>query len=434
VRNQFRIHIQDNFPELLQNRFLLACSGGLDSVVLAHLCAQNELDFALAHCNFKLRGEESDKDEQFVKELAKELNKTLWVEHFNTKAYVNDHKVSVQMAARELRYTWFKDLLAEHGLKTLVTAHHADDNLETFLINLSRGTGINGLSGIPAKTDMISRPLLPYSRAELAAYADQEKIQWREDQSNADKKYLRNKIRHDIIPLLKETHPTFLHNFQTTQKNLQQIVDISETHLSNLKKELFTKENDVIRISTASLIALNPIKAYMYGLFHAYGFTAWNDVVQLLSAMSGKEIRSKTHRLLKDRDDLLLSPIQQDTEAYYEINEGITQINTPIGLVLEEGVMISATAPNILYVDKSTLKYPLVLRKWQKGDYFYPLGMKGRKKLAKFFKDEKMDVFAKENQWLLCSDNQIVWVVGKRPDERFKITPKTKNILKIILN
>ena len=434
MRNQFRIHIQDNFPELLQNRFLLACSGGLDSVVLAYLCAQNELDFSLAHCNFKLRGEESDKDEQFVKELAKELNKTLWVEHFNTKAYVNDHKVSVQMAARELRYTWFKDLLAEHGLKTLVTAHHADDNLETFIINLSRGTGINGLSGIPAKTDMISRPLLPYSRAELSAYADHEKIQWREDQSNAEKKYLRNKIRHDIIPLLKETHPTFLHNFQTTQKNLQQIVDISETHLSNLKKELFRKENDVIRISAESLMALNPIKAYMHGLFHVYGFTAWNDVVQLLSAMSGKEIRSKTHRLLKDRDDLLLSPIQQDTEAYYEINEGITQINTPIGLVLEEGVMISATAPNILYVDKSTLKYPLVLRKWQKGDYFYPLGMKGRKKLAKFFKDEKMDVFAKENQWLLCSDNQIVWVVGKRPDERFKITPKTKNILKIILN
>jgi len=434
VQNQFKLHIQDNFPELLQNKFLLACSGGLDSVILVHLCVQSELDFSMAHCNFNLRGEESDKDEQFVRQLAKNLNKTLWVEHFDTKDYVNTHKVSVQMAARDLRYNWFNDLLSEHGLRTLVTAHHADDNLETFLINLSRGTGIKGLSGIPAKTEIISRPLLPYSRAQLSAYAEQEKIQWREDQSNAETKYLRNKIRHDIIPLLKDTHPTFLHNFQTTQRNLQQIVDISETHLVNIKKEFFRYEGDIIRISTKSLQGLKPIGAHMYGLFHAYGFTAWDDVVQLLTAMSGKEIRSKTHRLLKDRDDLLLSPIRQVSNCIYEINETDTGIDTPMALSIASVDMISATAPNILYVDKATLKYPMVLRKWQKGDYFYPLGMKGRKKLAKFFKDEKMDVIAKENQWLLCSDNQIVWVVGKRPDERFKITPKTKKILKIILN
>ena len=434
MQNEFRKHIEEHFPELLQNKFLLACSGGLDSVVLAHLCNQCGLDFSLAHCNFQLRGTDSDQDEQFVRELAKQLNKSLWVEHFNTKAYVNDHKVSVQMAARELRYDWFKDLMAKHQIKTLVTAHHADDNLETFLINLSRGTGLKGLSGIPAKTDMISRPLLPYSRVQLSEYAKENNIQWREDRSNAETKYLRNKIRHDIIPLLKETHPTFLHNFQTTQRNLQQIVAISDIHLSNLKKELFREDGEVVRISTEALLALNPIGAYMYGLFNAYGFTAWNDVVQLITAMSGKEIRSKTHRLLKDRDELILGKIEEEQINSYTIEETTTAIEEPVAMTITLVNNIGETGPDVLYIDKETLKYPLVLRKRQKGDYFYPLGMQGRKKLSKFFKDEKMDVFSKEKQWLLCSDTDIVWVVGKRLDNRFKITPRTKKILKITLN
>ncbi|WP_273276997.1 tRNA lysidine(34) synthetase TilS [Maribacter polysiphoniae] len=434
MQNEFRKHIEEHFPELLQNKFLLACSGGLDSVVLAHLCNQCGLDFSLAHCNFQLRGTDSDQDEQFVRELAKQLNKSLWVEHFNTKAYVNDHKVSVQMAARELRYDWFKDLMAKHQIKTLVTAHHADDNLETFLINLSRGTGLKGLSGIPAKTDMISRPLLPYSRVQLSEYAKENNIQWREDRSNAETKYLRNKIRHDIIPLLKETHPTFLHNFQTTQRNLQQIVAISDIHLSNLKKELFREDGEVVRISTEALLALNPIGAYMYGLFNAYGFTAWNDVVQLITAMSGKEIRSKTHRLLKDRDELILGKIEEEQINSYTIAETTTAIEEPVAMTITLVNNIVETGPDVLYIDKETLKYPLVLRKRQKGDYFYPLGMQGRKKLSKFFKDEKMDVFSKEKQWLLCSDTDIVWVVGKRLDNRFKITPRTKKILKITLN
>ncbi|MBD1262048.1 tRNA lysidine(34) synthetase TilS [Maribacter polysiphoniae] len=434
MQNEFRKHIEEHFPELLQNKFLLACSGGLDSVVLAHLCNQCGLDFSLAHCNFQLRGTDSDQDEQFVRELAKQLNKSLWVEHFNTKAYVNDHKVSVQMAARELRYDWFKDLMAKHQIKTLVTAHHADDNLETFLINLSRGTGLKGLSGIPAKTDMISRPLLPYSRVQLSEYAKENNIQWREDRSNAETKYLRNKIRHDIIPLLKETHPTFLHNFQTTQRNLQQIVAISDIHLSNLKKELFREDGEVVRISTEALLALDPIGAYMYGLFNAYGFTAWSDVVQLITAMSGKEIRSKTHRLLKDRDELILGKIEEEQINSYTIEETTTAIEEPVAMTITLVNNIGETGPDVLYIDKETLKYPLVLRKRQKGDYFYPLGMQGRKKLSKFFKDEKMDVFSKEKQWLLCSDTDIVWVVGKRLDNRFKITPSTKKILKITLN
>lgn len=434
MQNEFRKHIEEHFPELLQNKFLLACSGGVDSVVLAHLCNQCELDFSLAHCNFQLRGADSDQDEQFVRELARQMNKSLWVEHFNTKAYVNKHKVSVQMAARDLRYDWFKDLMAKHHIKTLVTAHHADDNLETFLINLSRGTGIKGLTGIPEKTDTISRPLLPFSRLQLAQYAEQEKLTWREDQSNADIKYLRNKIRHEIIPLLKETHTTFLQNFHETQKHLQQIADISEVHLKELKTRLFKEDGDVVRIAVKSLQNLEPLEAYLHGLFHVYGFTAWNDLKQLVTAMSGKEIRSKTHRLLKDREELILSKLEEEQINSYAIAETTTALLEPLAMTINLVDNIGETSPNVLYVDKETLKYPLVLRKWQKGDYFYPLGMQGRKKLSKFFKDEKMDVFSKEKQWLLCSDTDIVWVVGKRLDNRFKITPRTKKIIKITLN
>ncbi|MBD0777482.1 tRNA lysidine(34) synthetase TilS [Maribacter sp. ANRC-HE7] len=434
MQNEFRLHIEEHFSELLQNKFLLACSGGLDSVVLTHLCNQCELDFSLAHCNFQLRGTESDLDEQFVRELAKQLDKTLYVEHFDTKGYVNSHKVSVQMAARELRYGWFKELMGKHQIKTLVTAHHADDNLETFLINLSRGTGIKGLTGIPEKTDTISRPLIPFSRAQVAEYAKQGQLSWREDQSNAELKYLRNKIRHEIIPLLKETHPTFLHNFHTTQRNLQQIADISEVHLKDLKTLLFKEEGDVVHIAVKPLQALEPIEAYLHGLFHVYGFTAWNDLKQLLTAMSGKEIRSKTHRLLKDREELILSKLEEEQISSYTIEETTTAIEEPLAMTISLVDNIGETGPNVLYVDKETLKYPLVLRKRQKGDYFYPLGMQGHKKLSKFFKDEKMDVFSKEKQWLLCSNTDIVWVVGKRLDNRFKITPNTKRILKITLN
>ncbi|PIF00097.1 MAG: tRNA lysidine(34) synthetase TilS [Maribacter sp.] len=434
MQNEFRKHIKEQFPQLLQHRFLLACSGGLDSVVLAHLCHQCGLDFSLAHCNFQLRGDESDLDEEFVRELARQLDKAIFVEHFNTKAYVDSHKVSVQMAARELRYEWFGGLMAEHHIETLVTAHHADDVLETFIINLSRGTGIKGLAGIPEKTGSMARPLLPFSRVQLARYAEQEQITWREDQSNAELKYLRNRIRHKIIPLLKEIHPAFLHNFHTTQKNLQQITDISEAHLNELKKVLFKQDGDVVRIAIKPLQKLEPIEGYLYGLFNAYGFTAWDDLKQLPMAMSGKEIRSKTHRLLKDRDELLLSRIGDEQPRTYSIPENTTAIEEPIALTITSVDRIGETGPNVIYVDGKTLKYPLVLRNRKKGDYFYPLGMQGRKKISKFFKDGKMDVFSKERQWLLCSDGDIVWVVGKRPDNRFKITHGTKKILKITLN
>ena len=432
--NEFKEHIQNHFPELQKNKFLLACSGGLDSVVLAHLCAQCGLDFFLAHCNFKLRGDESDEDERFVRDLAIALGKTVYVKQFNTQEYVNQKRVSVQMAARELRYEWFKELMQGHEINTLVTAHHLDDNLETFIINLSRGTGIKGLIGIPPKTATITRPLLPFSRAQILEFAEKEQIEWREDQSNSESKYLRNKIRHEIVPVLKELHPTFLSNFTETQEFLKQISDIADNHINQLKEDIFQENGEIIRIKIKSLRSLNPLRAYIHALFSEYGFTEWNDLLHLLTSMSGKEVRSRTHRLVKDRDFLLLTNIIDDFHEEFQIRKEDPEIQTPIGLKISTVNLIEAVGPNILYVDKETLKYPLVLRKWQKGDYFYPLGMDGGKKLSKYFKDEKLDVIQKEKQWLLCSDNKIVWVVGKRADDRFKITEKTKDILKIVLN
>ncbi|MCP4977688.1 MAG: tRNA lysidine(34) synthetase TilS [Maribacter sp.] len=431
---EFKKHIHDQFPELIQHKFLLACSGGLDSVVLAQLCSQCKLEFSLAHCNFKLRAAESNKDEQFVRELAKKLNKSFFVKEFATSKYARNQKVSVQMAARNLRYEWFNQLMEEQHIKTLVTAHHADDNLETFIINLSRGTGIKGLTGIPSRTNNIMRPLLPFSRKRILEFAQNEKIAWREDQSNAEIKYLRNKIRHEIVPVLKELHPTFLDNFAVTQEYLKQIATISDSHIRQLKEELFKVDGEVIRIKIESIQALAPLEAYIHALFSEYGFTEWEDLQNLLTAMSGKAVHSRTHRLVKDRDLLLLSRITNKVETQYNISESCAQIENPISLSIRYVDLIEETGPNVLYVDKETLKYPLTLRKWQKGDYFYPLGMKGRKKISKYYKDEKVDVLAKEKQWLLCAGDDVIWVVGKRADDRFKVTNSTKNILKIILN
>ncbi len=385
------------------------------------------------HCNFGLRGTESDGDERFVIDLAKGFGKTYQVKTFDTMEYVETHKVSVQMAARELRYHWFKGLMQVNNIDYLVTAHHADDDIETFIINLSRGTGIKGLTGIPVKSNDILRPLMPFSRMQILSFARSKDIEWREDKSNEETKYLRNKVRHQIVPLLKELHPTFLDNFKSTQEFLYQTALIYDNHITQLKEDLFEKEGDVIRISIKALSGLNPMNAYIYGLFRDYGFTEWNDVSELVHAMSGKEVRSKTHRLIKDREVLLLAKIGTDNQNKFQIEGTDEEVQDPIHLAIRSVDKIEETSPGVLYVDKETLKYPMTLRKWEKGDYFYPLGMHGRKKLSKYFKDEKVNIVAKENQWLLCSNNDIVWVVGKRADERFKITEKTKHIVKIVL-
>ena len=430
----FKNHIEDNFPNLLQEKFLLAASAGVDSMVMIDLCATLKLDFAVAHCNFRLRGTESDADEKLVSDVAVGYDKFIFVTHFDTIGYLNKNKLSLQVGARQLRYEWFADVMSEIGIKTLVTAHHADDSLETFLINLSRGSGIDGLSGIPEKTDFISRPLLQFSRQQIFDYAKAKGLQWREDASNKDTKYLRNKIRHQLVPTLKELSPNFLDNFKSTQKYLSQTAEIVKERVDYLKNNLFFKKNNVVHISIEELDKLHPLEGYLYALFQEYGFTETKDLVQLTKTISGKELISKTHRLIKDRGELLLTEITIENNVEYALEADQIELSIPISLTIEEVEKLGEIGEHILYVDKDALNYPLTIRNWQNGDYFHPLGMRGKKKLSKYFKDEKIDILTKEQQWLLCSQNEIVWVIGRRADERFKVTDKTKKILKFILN
>ncbi|TRZ42551.1 tRNA lysidine(34) synthetase TilS [Robertkochia solimangrovi] len=433
---QFEQHIASRFPFLKKSKILLAVSGGIDSIVLFHLCKALSLDFSVAHCNFKLRGKESDEDAIFVKELAARNNIDVYIKEFDTSGYVEDHKVSVQMAARELRYAWFYDLLDSKSLDFLITAHHADDNLETFLINLSRKTGLDGLSGIPEQNDRILRPLLPFSREALLNFAKEEGIVWREDRTNSDTKYLRNRIRHNIIPELRKLNPAFMSNVNATFKNLQGSAAIIDNHIDTIKRSLFVSEGDGFRIELAALKTLEPRGAYFFELFSEFGFTEWNDLEHLPEAQTGKILYSATHRIFKDRDDLILEPLDHvESRKFsddYFIESGIKEIEFPLHLSFEEVPELSSTNRNAIVVDAARLNFPLRLRKWREGDYFYPFGLKGKKKLSKFLKDEKFSLADKEAQWILTNANgEVIWVIGKRADDRFKVTETTRKLMRI---
>lgn len=428
-------YIDSRLPFLKEGKILLAISGGLDSVVLTYLCNQLDLNFALAHCNFNLRGEESDADETFVLELAEDLNTEVFIESFDTENYAKQHKLSTQMAARELRYNWFSELAEQLGFDYILTAHHADDNLETFLINLSRGTGLDGLTGISEINNNIVRPLLSFSRDDIEAYAKENNLKWREDSSNESTKYLRNKLRHEVIPKLKEVNPQFLQNFNKTQEFLQDSKSIIDDRIDDVSEEIFTEvtENE-IHFDVSKIQDLSNPKAYLYELLYDYGFTEWNDVLALLDAQSGKQLFSKTHRLVKDRNVLILTEITSEDTETLSVKEEDKQVETPLGILFfDEADAIFGKRTNVIHVDKDLLKFPLAVRKWKEGDYFYPFGMKGKKKLSKFFKDEKLSLVAKEKTWLLCSQNEIVWIINQRLDNRFKVTDNTENILKISL-
>ena len=426
-------NITIQFPFLKGKKLLIAISGGLDSVVLTQLFHSLNFDISLAHCNFHLRGLESDADEEFVKNIGKKLALETFTTGFNTNEYPSTNKTSTQIAARELRYHWFQELVVKHQFEYVLTAHHADDNLETFLINLSRGTGLEGLTGIPAINNTIVRPLLIFSREEIEQFANKNRIEWREDQSNASTKYVRNKIRHQIIPILKELNPTVLNSFQKTTANLkgsQQIINDTITQVK--KKVISADENGITKLNIAVIQKLSNPKAYLFELLKSYDFTEWNDIENLLSAQSGKHVFSKTHRLLKDRDFLLLTEVPaQKKLSEILITKNTKEIFDPFHLRLENVSEIQQLHENTLFLDADKLTFPLKLRKWEKGDSFYPIGMQGKKKLSKFFKDEKYSLITKENTWLLCSENQIVWIVGKRQDRKFNATKTSSNILKI---
>lgn len=433
--SKFQNHLAVRFPFLEDKKLFLAVSGGLDSMVLLHLFQQLPFEIAVLHCNFQLRGLESFGDQNFIQKYCDENAVPIFSTQFDTEAFAKDYKLSTQVAARELRYNWFYELLETENFDYILTAHHADDNLETFIINLTRGTGLEGLTGIPEQNDKIVRPLLPFSREEILEYAKQNNIQWREDSSNASNKYLRNKIRHDLVPILKEINPNFLNAFQKTQGYLQESQEMVEDASIMIYQQVAKEEGEDIHFDLNQLKKLPNYKSYLYQWLNEFGFVAWNDIYDLVEGQSGKQVFSADFRLLKNRDTLILSPISElEENEVFEIGAAEEDVNFPLKLKLCQVDDITIDSNKAIFVDAEKIRFPLILRKWKEGDVFHPFGMNGKsKKLSKLFKDEKLSLIEKEKIWILCSDNQIVWVIGIRQDERFKIENTTNKIIKIEL-
>ena len=432
---KFQAHLSNNFTFLIGKKLLLATSGGLDSMVMTHLFKSLNFEFALAHCNFQLRGNESLEDQFFVQNYAYANAIPIFITQFDTQSFATDYKLSTQVAARELRYNWFYELLEIHNYDYILTAHHADDTIETFLIHLIRGSGLDGFTGIPAQNESVVRPLLAFSREEIASFAATNGILWREDSSNASDKYLRNKVRHDIVPLLKELNPSFLTSFQNTQKYLNEAQAMVEDATIMIYQQVATEVNDEIHYNIDKLKTLPNYRSYLYQWLREYGFSAWDDIYELVDSQSGKQIFSSEFRLIKDRNTLILAPINKtvSSEVYF-INEDQFEVNDPIKLTISNQNFDSNTDNSIIFVDADKLKFPLVLKRFEEGAVFCPFGMNGKtKKVSKLFKDEKLSLLQKENTWILYSNDAIVWVIGIRQDDRFKIDSNTKNSLQIAL-
>lgn len=420
---------------------LLAVSGGIDSVVMVDLFHKAGLKFAIAHCNFKLRNTESNEDEQFVKALAHKYNAAFHVIKFKTAEIAKKNKASIQVTARELRYQWFEKIRIENKYATIATAHHLNDSIETFLINFTRGTGISGLHGILPKQGNIIRPLLFATKQEIQNYAKKHKLIFREDSSNVSDKYTRNKIRHHIVPILKEINPSFEN---AVAKGIQQLIDTETIYKNEIENKrssiVITKQNTTV-LSIKALKALTPLNAYLYEFLKPFDFnsTTVEEISNALESESGKQFLSPTHRLVKDREALIIENIAdkkiEDEVFIIKKNQKTLLFNNQqlkIKTVKAEKVQLSNNALEA-FIDFDKLEFPLTIRKWKQGDTFYPLGMKGKKKLSDFFIDKKLSLYQKENTWVLTSGNKIVWIVGLRLDDRFKLTEKSTKILQINL-
>ncbi len=435
---KFESFVSDNNLFSKDDRILIALSGGVDSVVLSHLMCRANYKISLAHCNFHLRDEESNRDEAFVRSWAKENNIPLFVKEFDTYQYMKENKLSLEMAARDLRYNWFNSLLESEGFTCLCTAHHLDDSIETFFINLLRGTGIAGLHGIKVKNDKIIRPLLFATREEILSYAKQNNISYVEDSTNSETKFTRNKIRHNLFPVLREINPNFEFALKKDIEYLNDTEFIFRREIEKTKKEIIETEQEVIKINISKLKQLNPMKIYLYEILSEYGFneTNINDILSCLDEISGKQFFSKTHRLVKDRQYIFIDVIKNNTtNDFFLIDNCQSSLIYPLKMQIEllrdlKFINISKDK-NIAMLDADLLKFPLILRKWRQGDSFVPFGMKKEKKLSDYFTSNKYSLLDKESQWILCSEEKIVWLVSERIDDRFRISNKTKNILKI---
>ncbi|MEI6456128.1 MAG: tRNA lysidine(34) synthetase TilS [bacterium] len=423
-----------------EDRILLAVSGGLDSVVMTDLFHQSGLKFAIAHCNFKLRGKESDRDERFVMKLAKRYEVPFFVQSFPTKDYSKNMGISVQMAARELRYAWFEEILVSQGYRYVATAHHLDDQAETFFINLLRGTGISGLHGILPKQGSVIRPMLFTGRDEIMKFAGLNHVTYREDSSNRSDKYLRNRIRRQVIPLLKKINPDFPSAIKETIMHLREFEEIGNNSVEEIRKRITRKEKNGILIDIDALRKLTPQGTFAWELLSPFGFnkSVTDDILASLGRNPGKIFFSPTHRLTRDRETLILETIEKDKAIRnYAVGDFIStkKISVPIPLIFRKikksKETVIPTSRREASLDLGKIIFPLIIRRWEPGDSFHPFGMERKKKISRFFIDEKFSLPNKEKTWLLCSGEKILWVIGHRIDHRFRVTSHTSLVLRI---
>jgi len=414
---------------------LLALSGGVDSVVMLDLFFKAGYKPGVAHCNFKLRGAESEDDEEFVKNLADKYNAEAFFKSFETSRFAKENKLSVQEAARELRYNWFDELSRKNSFTKIAVAHQLDDQTETFFINLFRGAGLKGLKGIPVKRGKIIRPLMFASRKEIETYAKKNTLVFRNDSSNDSDKYLRNKIRHHLLPQIYELKPGFQDNLQKSFELLKEDSEVLELLLNQKQKALFKTVGDTSTIKTSDIKNFTP--ALLFYFFSTLGINrSVSDALfkSLLKGETGKQFETPTHRLLIDRNNLIVKRREKEIEpAAYLIDESAKTLSYPVHLELKrvennENFKIEKSK-EVAYFDLEKLTFPLKLRKWEKGDRFVPFGMRGKKLVSDFFTDEKVNLFDKENSWILLSGNDIIWIVGYRASNIFKIKATTKQIL-----
>ena len=415
---------------------ILALSGGIDSMVLADLLLKSKADFVVAHCNFHLRGEESNGDEQFVREFAERNALRLFVKHFETEAFAKQQGISIEMAARELRYAWFEELRQQLGYDKIAVAHHADDQAETFFINLLRGAGLRGLKGMQPQNGFIIRPMLWASREQIHQYAVENQITWREDHTNAESVYLRNKIRNQLLPVFDELHPEAR---QGLYKSLEHLSAENELYRELLKEKLsqiVTCDDGVQKVKVPEPVE-GPTLSYqfLFEWLRNYGFNTdqCHFIFEAMETGIGNKYYSPTHQLVIGRNELQLSEIESVSDEEIQIGVGEEEITSSIHLCfsqLEKTTdFVIDKSSHVAQLDADKIQFPLTLRHWQHGDRFHPLGMKGSKLLSDFFVDQKFTEWEKQNVWLLVSsDNEILWVVGHRIDDRFRVTNTTKTV------
>lgn len=431
---QFQAYINRYNLITEDDKVILALSGGIDSMVLADLLQKAKVQFVAAHCNFHLRDVESDGDDWFVRKFAENRGIQCFVKHFETEKYAANHGISIEMAARELRYTWFEQLRQQLGYDKIVVAHHADDQAETFFINLLRGAGLRGLKGMQPQNGVVIRPLLWASREQIRRYAAENHIVWREDHTNAESVYLRNKIRNQLLPVFDELQPDAR---QGLYKSLEHLASENELYRELLKEKFgqIIEENDGCQIIGKQYFVNNFQLLFEWLRNYDFNTDQCQFIYEAIGTGIGNQYNSSTHRVIIGRDDLQLSEIKEDANDEIQIEIGEKEVFSPIHLCFSKfertDDFVIDKSSEVAQLDFDKIRFPLTLRHWQHGDRFHPLGMKGSKLLSDFFVDQKFTEWQKRNVWLLVSaDDDILWVVGWRIDDRFKVTSETKSVFR----